>query len=160
MLICKNQHAPHPKIEQTLICAENCDIHVFVHDFQVYHLGKYKIPSFINDTNELDILLNHLRMTYATQNNVKQSSVVTLNQLLLSLLSLTQDESYKYFSVVKFVSEQLMTRKLECSADLSIFSSPFYSCSPKAYRFLRENISNITKLQNYRKDPHFKDFYS
>lgn len=140
LLICRIDQSPCPKILQSLIIAGNCNIKVFVNDVQVHRLGKYKVPSAINDINDIDILLNHLRMVDAKQNEKRQNSIVTVIQLVLSLLYLIQDESYKYFSVLKFISEQLhlMTCKLEYSPELLIFSSLFYNCSPHGYRFLRE----------------------
>ena len=81
--------------------------------------------------------------------NEKLTSDVSVIQLVLSLLSLIQDESYKYFSLLKFISDQLhlMTCRLEYIAELLIFSSLFYNCSPQGYRFLR--VKNFLVLLSH-----------
>ena len=52
LIICNIQQLPSPKIVQSLTFASDCEIKVFINDAQIHHLGNYKIPSIINNTNE------------------------------------------------------------------------------------------------------------
>ena len=55
----------------------------------------------------------------------------------MSFLLLVQEESNKYFNLIKFIDEQLnlMTQKnkLDYSTEMIIFSSLLSNCSPKGH---------------------------
>ena len=143
LLICRVIQSPHPNIVRSIVIKENCSLHIYINDVEVHRLGEYKIPDKVNDTNDLDRLLCKLRKTDAREYRVsKPCNTSTLIHLVISLLSVIKDESFKHFSALKFVCEQLqlMTlNKLEYSSELLIFSSLFYNCSRQGYRLLREN---------------------
>ena len=136
-IICHMQQCPHPKISHSVVIKSDCSVFAYVGDAQVQHLGEYKIPSDIHDINDLDLLLNNLRNIDTQNQKTNPDGAVTIIQLVISLLSLIQDDSFKHLDTLKFVCEQLylMTlEKFQYSAELLIFSSLFHNCSPQGYR--------------------------
>ena len=70
LLICRVIQSPHPNIARSIVIKENCSLHIYINDVELHHLGEYKIPDKVNDTNDLDRLLCKLRKTDARENRV------------------------------------------------------------------------------------------
>ena len=97
------------------------------------------IPSHVQDTDTLVVLLNELRK-FDRQSKSAMSPVAII-QLVLTFLAVIRNQSFKYLTTLQFISEQLhlMTmRKVEYSTDLVVTSSLLCNISPRGYRFLRE----------------------
>lgn len=143
LMICRVVQTPHPKIVRSVVIDSNCGIHAYINDVEVKHIGQYKVPLTIHDTNDLDFLLGKLRKTdvqeYSTS---KPSTAVTLIHLAISLLSVIMDESFLHFHALKFVTEQLQLMTMsrpDYSSELLVLASLFYHCSRPGYRLLRDN---------------------
>ncbi|XP_064120877.1 uncharacterized protein LOC135225533 [Macrobrachium nipponense] len=131
---------PHTKIQSSLIIDTGCAVKAFINSVEVHSLVEYKIPAVINDIKSLEELLRHLKNTDLQEQATDPSRVIFLLQFAITVLSLLKNESYKFFSTVTMICEQLhlMTLKRpEYSPDFLIFSSLLYNCSPKGYNFLR-----------------------
>lgn len=142
LMICQIIQSPHPIITRSVVIEDNCVTRVFVNDVKLNKVGNYTIPAAVNDINDLDLILNKLRLTDIREHKISQKcSTITLIHLVISLLNIITDQSFPHLSTLKFLCEQLylMTlNKLEYSPDLLIFSSLLYNCSRPGYRLLRE----------------------
>lgn len=85
----------------------NCTIHTYINDIEVHRLGDYSIPPAVNDINELDLLLTNLRKTDVEEYISKPCNATTLIQLVISLFSVLEEESFKHINTLKFVCQQL-----------------------------------------------------
>ena len=68
-------------------------------------------------------------------------NVLSVLQLVISLLTVLQDQTFKHTNALKFVCEQLFLMTLDkfaYSPDLLVFSSLLHSFSPTTYRFIRD----------------------
>lgn len=150
LLICHIIYAPHPKLIQSLLVKADCKVHAFTGDVQIQKIGDYAVPSSVTDINVLEHLLGKLRTLDTGEQKDNPPSAITVIQLVLSFLSLLQDQSFKHIRALKFVCEQLylMTlTKLNYSSELMVFASLLYHCSPQGYRLLRDTGTLI--LPNY-----------
>ena len=150
LLICHITCAPHPKIVLSLLIKADCKVHAFAGDVEIQKTGDYAVPSSVTDINILEHLLEKLRMLDTHEQKDKPPQAITVIQLVLSILSLMQDQSFKHLRTLKFVCEQLylMTlTKFNYSSELMIFASLLYHCSPQGYRLLRDTRTII--LPNY-----------
>ena len=151
LVICRVIESPHPKIVRSVVIKTNCAIQIYVNDVKLRHLGEHAIPDVVNNVNDLDLLLCRLRKTDVREHKTSQScSAATLIHLVISLLTVIMDESFRHITTLKFVCEQLhlMTlTKLEYSAELLVVSSLFYNCSRSGYKLLRDN--NFLILPSY-----------
>lgn len=130
---------PTPKLILSMVVHNDCSVHAYVEGIAVKRLGNDVVPSHLNDTNTLESILDRLRM-FDKQNN-SSPNVINVLQLVISLLTVLQDETYKHTNTLKFVCEQLHLITLdifEYSANLLVFSSLLYNFSCRAYRFIRE----------------------
>ena len=140
--ICRISEPPLNQVPMSLVMSDDCSIRAFVHEVEVKKLGNYKIPSKIDNINELEVILNNLRNIDVNNCSTKSDSTILILQLVISLLTAILDEDYKHFPALKFVCEQLrlMTlKKVEYSSEFTIFSSLLYNCSPQGYRLLRDS---------------------
>lgn len=141
LLICRVLEAPCPSILLSVVVKPTCAVQVFLKDAEVHKLGNYKIPSTINDTNSLDEWLQNVRQFDTENQSANSCNPITIIQLVLSLLTIIQNESFQHLATLKVVCEQLylMTlKKLHYSAEFLIFLSLLCNCSPQGYRLLRE----------------------
>ena len=140
--ICRISEPPLNQVPMSLVISDDCSIRAFVHEVEVKKLGNYKIPSKIDNINELEVILNNLRNIDVNNCSTKSDSTILILQLVISLLTAILDEDYKHFPALKFVCEQLrlMTlKKVVYSSEFTIFSSLLYNCSPQGYRLLRDS---------------------
>ena len=146
LLICHIIKSPHPKISLCLVIEPNCKIRVYFNDVEINKIGEYKIPTGISNINSLEDLLQNMRKLDIQEHQSKPLSVIAVLHLLLPFFTLLQDQSFKYFHSLKFISEQLhlMTQnKFDYSAEMIIFSSLLSKCSPCGYRMLRDSKNLI-----------------
>ena len=140
VLICHIASMPHPKITLSVAIDQNCAVKVFASEVEMKKVGSYSIPTCINDVDSLGKLLSNLKECNIEKSPSDPGRVIILLQLVISVLSLIQEHSFKHINTVKVICEQLrlMTlNKLEYSAEFMVFSSLLYNCSPQGYRLLR-----------------------
>lgn len=133
-------HLPKPKIRLYVVIDLEFHVHVFINDTEVQWLGKYRIPSTINELHVLEQLLNNLRKCDTEESASSPDRVNFLLQFVISILIFLQDESPKNLNTLKVICEQLRLMTLpkkEYSPDFMIFSSLLHNCSPQGYKFLR-----------------------
>lgn len=146
--ICRLTKSPYLTLVQSFEIESSCAIHVTYKDVRLEKIGKYKIPSHFNDTNVLEEVLNNMKLLDPNEhlNNSAKPTYISVLQIVISLLTMIQDQSFKFSHAVKFITEQLylMTlNRLQYSPDLMIFSSLLYSCSPQGYRLIRDSNNLI-----------------
>lgn len=88
--------AHHPKVMQSVIINTNCTIHVYINDTEVHRLGNYQISAVVHEINDLDLLVNHLRNNDAQLHKAKPCSLATLIHLVISLLAVISEDSFKH----------------------------------------------------------------
>lgn len=91
----------------SLLVESDCKVHTFAGDVEIHKIGDYAVPSSVNDTSVLEHLLTKLRTLNTDEHTHNPPSAITVIQLVLSFLSLLQDESFKHIRTLKFVCVQL-----------------------------------------------------
>ena len=139
---CRILEPPEHRIFLSLIINADCSVRAYAKGVEVKRLGDYKVPSHVNDTIELEQVLDKLKTVDLALNSKEFPNVILVLQLVISLLTNLLNEDSKYFSAITFICEQLhlMTLKRpDYSSEFVIFSSLLYNCSPQGYRLLRDS---------------------
>ena len=95
---------PVPKVPLSMV-VHDCSVHAYIEGIAVNKLGNYVLPSNINDTNTLESILDRLKMFDKLNNS--SPNIFNVLQLVISLLTVLQDQTYKHTNTMKFVCEQL-----------------------------------------------------
>ena len=91
-----------PKMMLSVLVNDDKSVHAYIEDMPVKKLHDYVIPSHVQDTDTLAVILSELRKS--DKQSKSAMNPVAVIQLVLTFLTVIKEQSFKYLKTLKFIT--------------------------------------------------------